>query len=420
MSATRGNGEHWKSLESVGISRKELALAEALQMEYDALSRLRQDKEESRAKQRAEPPLISWDEPENTHGCTGIKATRGLSGSDPALCNNALPEGLTPGLPVPPPRPNAAPAGTEGPAWLKTPLAGDYLYIFDGSEGDFLGEPLNGTSALDSDGGSPKKLSPPPLPPRHSVRSHPEGSRRLGKGSPPSSKGSQPRDVNVFSAHEQPRGKLLARRISEEDPYGLADYEGINDAITCLNLKSTYESQVLREAARGWKEGRSIFEKESSGKPVARSKTMPPQVPPRTYVSRFGNRKNVAPNKNRRISADPVRGCSLPADGSGVGDGCVPPPSPAVPPGSLGSECWGAAVGSWPQAQLPPGPCSVVGERCSWWGRCKSPTASTLPETNYKRALKLSLVAAVFSAFLCLPLAAGWVNCSDSGAIVCC
>lgn len=306
MSTTRGNGEHWKSLESVGISRKELALAEALQMEYDALSRLRQDKEESRAKQRAEPPLISWDEPENTHGCTGIKATRGLSGSDPALCNNALPEGLTPGLPVPPPRANVAPAGTEGPAWLKTPLAGDYLYIFDGSEGDFLGEPLNGTSALDSDGGSPKKLSPPPLPPRHSVRSHPEGSRRLGKGSPPSSKGSQPRDVNVFSAHEQPRGKLLARRISEEDPYGLADYEGINDAITCLNLKSTYESQVLREAARGWKEGRSIFEKESSGKPVARSKTMPPQVPPRTYVSRFGNRKNVAPNKNRRISADPV------------------------------------------------------------------------------------------------------------------
>ncbi|NXE92597.1 P3C2B kinase, partial [Menura novaehollandiae] len=51
MSSTRGNGEHWQSLESVGISRKELALAEALQMEYDALSRLRQDKEESRAKE---------------------------------------------------------------------------------------------------------------------------------------------------------------------------------------------------------------------------------------------------------------------------------------------------------------------------------------------------------------------------------
>ncbi|NWI13853.1 P3C2B kinase, partial [Crypturellus soui] len=50
MSAPRGDGEPWPALESVGISRKELALAEALQMEYDALSRLRQDKEESRAK----------------------------------------------------------------------------------------------------------------------------------------------------------------------------------------------------------------------------------------------------------------------------------------------------------------------------------------------------------------------------------
>ncbi|KFO77019.1 Phosphatidylinositol 4-phosphate 3-kinase C2 domain-containing subunit beta, partial [Cuculus canorus] len=48
MSGTRGDGERWKTL---GISRKELALAEALQMEYDALSRLRQDKEENRTKQ---------------------------------------------------------------------------------------------------------------------------------------------------------------------------------------------------------------------------------------------------------------------------------------------------------------------------------------------------------------------------------
>lgn len=306
MSATRGDGEHWKSLESVGISRKELALAEALQMEYDALSRLRQDKdkEESRAKQRGERPLISWDDPAEPNGCAGIKAARGLSGSDPTLSYNppTLQEGSSTPRPPPgpPPRPDSQP-------WLKAPLAGDYLYIFDGSGGDFLGEPLNGTSPPDGGGGSPKKLSPPPLPPRHSIWSPPEGSRRPGKGSPPSSKAPQPRDINMFS-QERAHGKLLARRISEEDPYGLADYEGINDAITCLNLKSTYESQVLREASRGWKEGRSIFEKESSGKPVARSKTMPPQVPPRTYVSRFGNRKNLAPNKNRRISVDPVRG----------------------------------------------------------------------------------------------------------------
>ncbi|NXS28056.1 P3C2B kinase, partial [Pomatostomus ruficeps] len=50
MSGPRGAGEHWPGLEAVGLSRKELALAEALQMEYDALSRLRQDKEESRAR----------------------------------------------------------------------------------------------------------------------------------------------------------------------------------------------------------------------------------------------------------------------------------------------------------------------------------------------------------------------------------
>uniref|UniRef100_A0A8C8ALD0 Phosphatidylinositol-4-phosphate 3-kinase catalytic subunit type 2 beta n=1 Tax=Otus sunia TaxID=257818 RepID=A0A8C8ALD0_9STRI len=313
MSATRGNGEHWKSLESVGISRKELALAEALQMEYDALSRLRQDKEENRAKQRGERPLISWDDPAERNGCAGIKAARGLSGSDPTLSYNVpvVPEGP----PVPGPPPGPSPPQPDPQPWLKGPLAGDYLYIFEGSGGDFLGEPLNGTSPHDGGGSSPKKLSPPPLPPRHPLWSSPEGSQRSGKGSPPSSKGPQPRDINMFSAaHERAHGKLLGRRISEEDPYGIADYGGINDAITCLNLKSTYESEVLREAARGWKEGRSIFEKESSGKPVARSKTMPPQVPPRTYVSRFGNRKNLAPNKNHRISIDPVRAshCKMP------------------------------------------------------------------------------------------------------------
>uniref|UniRef100_A0A8C8AJJ4 Phosphatidylinositol-4-phosphate 3-kinase catalytic subunit type 2 beta n=1 Tax=Otus sunia TaxID=257818 RepID=A0A8C8AJJ4_9STRI len=318
MSATRGNGEHWKSLESVGISRKELALAEALQMEYDALSRLRQDKEENRAKQRGERPLISWDDPAERNGCAGIKAARGLSGSDPTLSYNVpvVPEGP----PVPGPPPGPSPPQPDPQPWLKGPLAGDYLYIFEGSGGDFLGEPLNGTSPHDGGGSSPKKLSPPPLPPRHPLWSSPEGSQRSGKGSPPSSKGPQPRDINMFSAaHERAHGKLLGRRISEEDPYGIADYGGINDAITCLNLKSTYESEVLREAARGWKEGRSIFEKESSGKPVARSKTMPPQVPPRTYVSRFGNRKNLAPNKNHRISIDPVRGFSLPALEVGLG-----------------------------------------------------------------------------------------------------
>ncbi|XP_068852043.1 phosphatidylinositol 4-phosphate 3-kinase C2 domain-containing subunit beta [Aphelocoma coerulescens] len=288
-----GPGEHWPALESVGLSRKELALAEALQMEYDALSRIRQDKEESRARkeQPQERSLISWDDPADRNGCRDIKAARGLSGSDPALSYNvpAAPEGPQAPPGPSPPRPDPQP-------WRKGPLSGDYLFILEGSRRDFLGEPLNGSEPHDG-GSSPKKLSPPPLPPRHSLWGCPEGGQRSGKASPLSPKGQgQPRDINMFSVAQD---KLLGRRISQEDPYGV-------DAITCLNLKSTYESEVLRETSRGWKEGRSILEKESSGKPVARSKTMPPQVPPRTYGPRSGSRKNLAPNKNRRISVEPV------------------------------------------------------------------------------------------------------------------
>ncbi|XP_014728062.1 PREDICTED: phosphatidylinositol 4-phosphate 3-kinase C2 domain-containing subunit beta [Sturnus vulgaris] len=290
MSGPRGPGEQWPALESVGLSRKELALAEALQMEYDALSRLRQDKEESRARkeQLQERPLISWDDPADRNGCAGIKATRALSGSDPTLSYNgpAVPEG-----PQVPPGPSS-----ESQPWQKGPLSGDYLFILEGSQRDFLGESLNGSQPHNGSG-SPKKLSPPPLPPRHPLWGCPEGGQRSGKASPLSPKGQgQPRDINMFSVAQD---KLLGRRISQEDPYGV-------DAITCLNLKSTYESQVLLENSRGWKEGRSILEKESSGKPVARSKTMPPQVPPRTCGARAGNRKNLAGNRNRRISVEPV------------------------------------------------------------------------------------------------------------------
>ncbi|XP_038018115.1 LOW QUALITY PROTEIN: phosphatidylinositol 4-phosphate 3-kinase C2 domain-containing subunit beta [Motacilla alba alba] len=289
MSRRRGPGEQWPALESVGLSRKELALAEALQMEYDALSRLRQDKEESRARkeQLQERSLISWDDPVDRNA---IKAARGLSGSDPAL-GRAVPN--VPEGPQAPPGPS--PPRPEPQPW-KGPLSGDYLLIFEGSQRDFLGEPLNGSEPHEG-GGSPKKLSPPPLPPRHPLWGCPEGGQRSGKASPLSPKGQgQPRDINMFSVAQD---KLLGRRISQEDPYGV-------DAITCLNLKSTYESEVLRDGSRGWKEGRSILEKESSGKPVARSKTMPPQVPPRTYGARAGSRKNLAANRNRRISVEPV------------------------------------------------------------------------------------------------------------------
>nr|XP_028590053.1 phosphatidylinositol 4-phosphate 3-kinase C2 domain-containing subunit beta isoform X1 [Podarcis muralis]XP_028590054.1 phosphatidylinositol 4-phosphate 3-kinase C2 domain-containing subunit beta isoform X1 [Podarcis muralis] len=309
MSGTRGNGEHWKSLESVGISHKELALAEALQMEYDALSRLRQDKEESQAKQNTDQPLISWDDPILDYNkpavrndCHNIKVMRGLSGSDSTLNYNALSgqevsrafgtNNSTSSSLLPEP---------ESQPWLKGPLSSDYLYIFDSTGGDFLTDPPNSTPHQNSSSGSsPKKLSPPPLPPRIAIWNASEVNQA-------SLKGSQPNDINMFSStHERADGKLLGRRISEEDPYSTVDYDGINDAITRLNLKSTYDTDLLRDAPWSWKEGRSIFEKESSGKPVARSKTMPPQVPPRTYVSRSGGRKNSGPNKNRRISADPT------------------------------------------------------------------------------------------------------------------
>ena len=313
MSSTQGSGEHWKSLESVGISRKELAMAEALQMEYDALSRLRHDKEESRAKQNADPSLISWDEPvldfysKPAGRRKDLKLLRGLSGSDPTLNYNSVSpqEGL--------PNHSTSRGSQPGPdPWPKGSLAEDYLYIFDGSDGGLSLSP--GPRHRED---SSKKLSPPPLPPRVSIWDTPPLPPR--KGSPSSSKVSQPSDINTFSSVEQPPGKLLGPRILEEEeelgggspgrPLGSVDYDGINDAITRLNLKSTYDAEMLRDATRGWKEGRGPldFAKDTPGKPVARSKTMPPQVPPRTYASRCANRKNATPGKNRRISAAPVR-----------------------------------------------------------------------------------------------------------------
>ncbi|XP_043858749.1 phosphatidylinositol 4-phosphate 3-kinase C2 domain-containing subunit beta isoform X2 [Dromiciops gliroides] len=313
MSSTQGNGEHWKSLESVGISRKELAMAEALQMEYDALSRLRHDKEENRrAKQNTDSSLISWDGPvldfygKPAGGKNDLKLLRGLSGSDPTLNynsfsphdgapNHSTSEGLQPGL----------------DPWLKGPLSGDYLYIFDGSDGGLSLPP--GSEERNS---PPKKLSPPPIPPRVSIWDTPP--QPPSKTYSLSPKPSEPNDINTFSSNQQTPSKLVGHQILEEEEepgsggqgnlLGSMDYDGINDAITRLNLKSTYDTELLQDPKRGWKEGRGLlgFGKDTPGKPVARSKTMPPQVPPRTYALRYANRKNMAPSKNRRISADPV------------------------------------------------------------------------------------------------------------------
>lgn len=287
-------------------------MAEALQMEYDALSRLRQDKEESRSKRNTDPALISWDEPalgvyaKPAGRQKELQLLRGLSGSDPTLNYNSLcpQEG--------PPDRSTSPGSQPGPdPWPKGSLAGDYLYIFDGSDAGLSLSP--GPGDLDD---SSKKLSPPPLPPRVSIWDTPPLPPR--KGSPSPSKISQPNDINTFALAGQPPGKLLGCQILEDEVpggggsgrlLGSVDYDGINDAITRLNLKSTYDAELLRDATRGWKEGRGPldFGKDAPGKPVARSKTMPPQVPPRTYVSRYASRKSGTPSKNHRISAATVR-----------------------------------------------------------------------------------------------------------------
>ncbi|XP_053310322.1 phosphatidylinositol 4-phosphate 3-kinase C2 domain-containing subunit beta [Spea bombifrons] len=250
MSTSGGNREQWQGLESLGISQKELALAEALQMEYDALSRLRQEK---RPPGSNESHLISWD----------------VASQTPAT------------VPLPP--------------RTKPPPSEDYLYIYgDGYHSNGRGEERC----------SPKNVSPPPLPPRTHILT-----QRKELLPANTNKSYQSRDVNVYSGDAE--GKLLRRTISQmEEKYEFEregrrgsgfsdlDYERINDTITHLNLTSTYDSELLRQAEGHWKE--VGLRKKLTGKPVSRSNTLPPQVPPRTYGQKVGG-----PSKGFRGSVGP-------------------------------------------------------------------------------------------------------------------
>ncbi|TNN24204.1 Phosphatidylinositol 4-phosphate 3-kinase C2 domain-containing subunit beta [Liparis tanakae] len=66
----------WSGLEALGLSQKELVMAEALQMEYDALTRLRQDKS---------GPAEPWSPggPGSTTGPPGSTGSTGSTGSRP-------------------------------------------------------------------------------------------------------------------------------------------------------------------------------------------------------------------------------------------------------------------------------------------------------------------------------------------------
>ncbi|XP_077337382.1 phosphatidylinositol 4-phosphate 3-kinase C2 domain-containing subunit beta [Lithobates pipiens] len=222
MSTSDGKKEQWQGLESLGMTRKELALAEALQMEYDALSDLKTTCEVD------ESPLISLED--------------------------------------------VSQVASTAPSLSKTkPDLNEGFYIY-------------GDGYLSSKQDEGKSLSPPPLPPRTHLGNYCKNAFQST-----TSKVSHAKDVNLFTGENE--GNPPNCTISEEDAesgllrsgggFSGLDYEGINDTITRPNLASTYDSKILHQAEVHWKN--VSLQKGSTGKPVARSKTLLPQIPPRTY-----------------------------------------------------------------------------------------------------------------------------------------
>lgn len=250
-------------------------------MEYDALSRLKQDKGGAGTGQtgslapsnsQSTAPSLSSEHPRLTasqpvHAPVGGSLLRGLSGSDSSLNQ---------------------PGGSQSPHSIPSRVAPPYggyikesLYILDSpgikfrdGSGSSLG-PETGSGVL------PKALPtlpndiPPAIPPRNPLPPLPGSENPF---LPP--RGSIVfRDVNLFTPEvDQP--KLTS---------GELNYDNINDSLSRLNEN--------RQGPRGRRTNG-----DQSGRPVARSKTLPPQVPPRTYMPVPKSNKN-----QRRVSADPVR-----------------------------------------------------------------------------------------------------------------
>lgn len=245
--------QRWGCLESLGLSQKELVLAEALQMEYDALARHRQDKSPANtlppdtsksSPSRSEPTL-----PRRVPSPPWNNLQQGVSGSDPML--NHVQPGVS----------NLSHSSGESHGFSKEPR-----YILDEWESDF-----EGTSQLLSKGLPSLDEPPPPVPPRNPI---PQNDPFIVHRS------SVPRDVNLFTPEvDQP--KL--------SPGDALNYDNLNDSLSKLN--GDWLSPNRSRRVNG----------DKSGKAVARSNTLPPQVPPRTYVP---GQKST--RSQRRVSVDPV------------------------------------------------------------------------------------------------------------------
>ncbi|XP_048467764.1 phosphatidylinositol 4-phosphate 3-kinase C2 domain-containing subunit beta [Rhincodon typus] len=342
MSQPTGSKEHWKPWEFSGISHQELALAEALQMEYDALSRLRQSsttRDDSKSKHINSLQLISFEDPlleysQLRNDCNAIKATHGLSGSDPGLGYSKGPSLSSRGI--------ACSSTTSAPGppnhqcqedpeyqslWKDVTTATTATTIITNSTiSGSTQQPIR-TGLFTTEGTSCHRGDysiidyAPPVPPR--VPLGPSRNATLtdhwSKEQPSDSieKLTIPNDINIFSPGNddsnckivEPPSFYSNQRISDEE-FELIDYDDLNDAITKLNLMSTYgeNSKLIRVGSIGPNSicKRKDKKEESSGKPVSRSKTLPPQVPPRTYRSKYGNQNNaVYQDKNRKVSIDP-------------------------------------------------------------------------------------------------------------------
>ncbi|XP_028432036.1 LOW QUALITY PROTEIN: phosphatidylinositol 4-phosphate 3-kinase C2 domain-containing subunit beta [Perca flavescens] len=260
----------WPGLEALGLSQKELVLAEALQMEYDALSRHKQDQSGTDTSQtrsrapsqtRSKTPNPTIDRPRPRYPIpapAGGSLLRGLSGSDPSLNQN---------------QPGGSQSPPSIPARVLPPRGGfvtESLYILDAPEISSLGSgsgfPPKGFPSFPDD-------IPPALPPRNPLPPSSENPFLPSRGS------NAPRDVNLFTPDVDPP-KVSAAELN---------YDNINDSLSRLN------------ESRTGPRGRRANSGDQSGKPVARSKTLPPQVPPRTYIPVPKSNKNL-----RRVSADLV------------------------------------------------------------------------------------------------------------------